>query len=402
MSTTLGQGSVETEPIAASLSPMVYGAPKTWAKARLWSRICFLAIRSYGSPPAAAAVLRRMLAARERVQRWKTGKYAHVGGRYFWNLYSPGWPSRAFDRYVERELHRIEPIDDRPPGLQTAVFAITKRCSYKCEHCCEWQNLNQPEALATNDLLTIAKRLIAQGATQIFLSGGEPLRRFNDLVEVIREVSGESDVWILSAGQGLSADRALKLRAAGLTGVSLSLDHHEPELHDRFRGVPGAYRAVVEAAAHCRAADLVVACSLVPTRNFVTGEAITRYARAASCLGASFVQLLEPKPVGRYAGQDVSLSLQQQTILAEFCDRANRDPACRDLPAFSYPEYSNRRLGCHGAGDRHLYIDTDGGLNPCPFCRSTGISALEPDFDAAVARLRAGGCIADNPGASHG
>jgi MoaA/NifB/PqqE/SkfB family radical SAM enzyme len=386
----------EAAPTVASPppSPMVFGAHKAVVKAALWARIAWLALRTYRTPRRAAAAVRRMVAERAKAQRWTTAKYARVGGRYFWNLYSPGWPSRAFDRYVERELDRVDPFRQAPAALQTAVFAITKRCSFQCEHCCEWAVLNNRETLSAADLSAIAARLRTRGVGQLFLSGGEPLRRFDDLVAVIEATSPEVDVWILTSGHRLTEDRASRLRAAGLTGVALSLDHWDPERHDRFRGVAGAFTWVERAADHARRAQLVVALSLCPTRDFVSRENLDRYARTARELGASFIQLLEPKAVGHYAGRDVALTVPQQRLLEEFCDRLNTDRALLDLPAVSYADYSRRRIGCLGAGDRYVYIDTDGALHPCPFCRAPVGSALDGDFDASLAALRSAGCPA--------
>ena len=227
---------------------------------------------------------------------------------------------------------------------------------------------------------------------QLFLSGGEPLRRFEELVGLVAAASPEADVWILTTGHRLTAERAARLRAAGLTGVALSLDDWDAARHDRFRGVRGAFAWVERAAEHARAAGLVVALSLCPTREFISPENLRAYARTAQRLGASFVQILETKAVVHYAGRDVELSEGQRRLLEELFDRMNADPACRDLPAVSYADYSTRRLGCHGAGDRHLYVDTDGALHPCPFCRAPAGHALDGDFDGALARLQSAGC----------
>ena len=381
-------------PAAAAGQPMIFGFHKSIVKGLLWTRILMLALRAYKSPRRAVSVLRRIVAERSRSQRFVTAKYARVSGRYFWNLYSPGWPSRSFDRYVEREMDRIEPFRGAPPALQTAIFAITKRCSLRCEHCCEWAVLNHREALSASDLREIVERVRTRGVAQLMLSGGEPLRRFDDLLMIIELASADVDVWILTSGHGLSDERAWRLRSAGLTGVALSLDHWDAVSHDRFRGFAGAYDCVQRGAEYARNAGLVVTLSLCPTRAFVAVENLDRYAEVARRFGASFIQILEPKAIGRYAGADVALMEPQQRMLEEFADRLNNDPACRDFPAVAYADFTKRSVACFGAGDRYIYIDTDGALNPCPFCRVPGGRALDGDFDAALARLQLSGCPA--------
>ena len=374
--------------------PMVFGLRKKVVKALLWTRVARLALRAYGSPRRAISVLRRMVAQRARSQRFITGKYAHARGRYFWNFYSPGFPSRAFDRYVECELDRIEPFRGTPPALQTAIFAITKRCPLQCEHCCEWTVLNNAETLSASDLCAVVERVRVRGVAQLLLSGGEPLRRFQDLLMVIEQASGEADVWILTSGHGLTEERAARLRSAGLTGVALSLDHWDAAHHDRFRGLDGAYQSVEHGAEQARRAGLVVTLSLCPTRAFVSPDNLERYAHTARRLGASFIQILEPKAVGRYADADVALSPSQQRLLEQFADQLNTDPAYRDFPAVAYADFTKRSVACFGAGDRYIYIDTDGAVHPCPFCRAPAGRVLDEEFDVTLGRLQAAGCPA--------
>ena len=371
---------------------MVFGPRKAVAKALIWANIAWLALRVYRSPTRAADVLRRMVRQRALTQRWTTAKYAYVRGRYFWNLYAPGWPSRAFDGYVRRELDRVEPHRSRPPALQTAIVAITNKCAFRCEHCCEWPALNRGETLSRDDLAAIVGRLRAFGVAQLFFSGGEPLRRLDDLVALAREASPDTDVWILTSGHQLTREKARVLREAGLTGVALSVDHWDPAEHDRFRGRGDAFEWVERAAEHTRAAGLVLALSLCPTRSFTTRANLDRYAELAGRLGASFVQILEPKAVGHYAGHDVALDDEQQRMLEEFCDRLGTDAPSRRLPAVSYADYAKRTIGCLGAGDRYVYVDTEGELHPCPFCREPAGRVLSGDLPASLGALRARGC----------
>ncbi len=379
---------------ADPVSPMVRGAHGAIAVALVWSRVAWLAVRARRVPVGAAKALWRLRAARGRAPHWAVRKLARASGRYFWDLYSPGWPSAAFDHYVDRELARFDSRSERHTGLQTVVVAMTRRCSLRCEHCFEWNALQGREALPLADLREILRRLQRRGVAQLFFSGGEPLQRFDDLLELTACAAAESDVWILSSGQGLTAERAVRLRAAGLTGVALSLDHWDAAAHDRFRGFRGAYDAVAEASAHARGAGLLVALTLCPTRAFVSAGNLERYARTARGLGASFIQVMEPRPVGRYAGRDVALEPAQQRELERFTERLNHDPAARDFPAVTYLDWFARTHGCRGAGDRYAYIDTDGVLRACPFCRGGGVRMLDHDIDVVIAKLQDAGCTA--------
>ena len=398
---TIGVTAVASDGVASPQS--VRGLRKAVVIARLLAHVVWLSLRTSRGPLRAACALFRLCAVmqsqqwatptRRRVRLWTSQKFVVSSGRYFWDFYAPGWPSVAFDRCIERELARVDPLG-RPPGLNTTFIAITRRCALKCEHCFEWDVLNRPEALSAGELQEITRRVQSCGTAQIVFSGGEPLQRFADLLTLAAAASTESDVWVQTSGLGLSAEKARRLREAGVTGISLSLDHWDAEVHDRFRGLPGTFKEVERAARHARDVGLLVALSLCPTRSFVTPENLQRYAETARSLGASFIQMLEPKAIGHYAGQDVALSPAHQHVLEEFCEHLNTDPAARDLPTVEYMDWSARELGCCGAGDRYAYIDTDGELHACPFCRTPGLRVLDQDINSALSTLQARGCPA--------
>jgi MoaA/NifB/PqqE/SkfB family radical SAM enzyme len=369
---------------------MVWGWHKDVARGALWARIAWLAWRRCLDPQRTLRVLRK-LAAHRPPDEPRPLKYARAGGRYFWSFYAPGFPSRAFDRFVGQEVECV--LDhERQPALQTAIVAITKRCPLRCDHCCEWAALNRAETLQPEDLATIVRRLQQEGVTQVFLSGGEPLQRFADLVALAGAVRRGCDLWILTSGFGLTTDRARVLRRAGLTGVALSLDHWDEAAHDRLRGLTGSHAALRAASAAARGAGLLVALSLCPRRELVADDHLDRYADEARRLGAGFIQILEPRPVGRYAGLDIELSAPQIDMLERFQQRLNREPSCREHPAVSYVAAAQRRSRCIGAGQRYLYVDTDGAVHACPFCRESAGSALAPDFESVLAALRDRGC----------
>jgi len=68
---------------------------------------------------------------------------------------------------------------------------------------------------------------------------------------------------------------------------------------------------------------------------------------------------------------DVKTDNQGIRILEEYYLKLNTDKRYRNLPIVVYPGYYQRRLGCLASGNRYLYIDPDGCLHPCPFCRSS-------------------------------
>lgn len=372
---------------------LVSGWGRRRVKFGLWLDIYAIALRCYGNPWRALNGLRALSARRKAVRDGRmTFKYARAGGRHFWDLYSPGWPSQAFTRYLEEEFNRSLPFRPRRSSLQVLLMAITKACPLACEHCFEWDELNRPETLGKAELRDILSGFLDQGAAQVQFSGGEPLRRFADLLDLIGLARNRADTWIITSGTGLDEIKARELKRAGLTGVLLSLDDWDPARHNRFRGSPRAFAGARAAAAAATGNGLLLALSLCPTREFATPENLRAYAELARSWGAGFIQIVEPKAVGHYAGKDVELGPAQIALLERFHLDLSYSPDWKDHPAGSYQGYAQRREGCGGAARRYLYVDTDGQVQACPFCRKPAGDCRKEPLSLLQDRLTQEGC----------
>ena len=308
----------------------------------------------------------------------------------------PRLGTEAMNVLIKNELHRQLPIPGHRPGLNVLVLAITKKCSLQCAHCFEWEALNGREQLSPGDVGTIIRKFQANGVASIELSGGEPLNRFDDLLQILHESNTQcTDFWLLTSGYRLLPQRAQALAEAGLVGLGLSLDHWDAAEHDRFRGLAGSFEWAKQAARNAQAAGLVVCLTLTAVREFCTADHLWAYARLARDWGVPFIRILEPRAVGHYAGQDVELRPADITVLEDFVRRIQRDPACRDYPAVDYYAAYQRQAGCSGAGQRFLYVDTDGDMHACPFCQNKCGSALCGSIEAGIGNLqKASGCHA--------
>lgn len=322
----------------------------------------------------------------------RMAKKVRVDGRYYWDLYAPGWPGKVFKQYLKGEMNRITPLPGKSNRFTNVFIAITKKCPLQCEHCFEWDALNQKDALSLENLKQIVQRLYEAGTSQIQLTGGEPMLRVNDMVELISTSPKDIDFWVLTSGVKFTAENARRLKEAGLTGVVVSLDHFEPMAHNRFRGNDNAYSLALRAVKNSIEANLVTALSLCVTRDFVTPDNLMAYAALAKKMGVAFVQVLEPKAAGHYLGMDVLLHDEHIKILEEFYFKMNFDPAYEDYPLIIYHGYYQRKIGCFGSGSRSVYIDTDGNVMPCPFCRRKVVHSLAPGMINMVDQLSREGC----------
>ncbi len=318
-------------------------------------------------------------------------KAVKVDKRFFWRLGAPGFPSIAATMLQKNEIDRFLSDQDKS-GLSTLFIAVTKKCYMRCEHCFEGDNQNKEDKLSTQDIMRIVQEYQNYGTTQIIFSGGEPMLRVDDICDVLSESKRGTDFWIFTSGYDLSSEHAHILKAAGLTGVIVSLDHYEDKKHDQFRGFKGAYELALYAVMNAKNAGLVTALSLCATREFINRENLDTYMDLAKNIGVAFVQFIEPMETGRYSGNDVTLSNENIELLEKVYLGYNNSKSKKKYPIINYQGYYQRRVGCLGSGNRYFYIDADGDAHICPFCPEKLGNALNYSAKEIIDKLSQNGC----------
>ena len=250
--------------------------------------------------------------------------------------------------------------------------------------------------MSNNELQGIVKRIQDKGVSQIHLSGGEPLIKMDAMVDLLVSADKSTEFWVVTSGFKLTDTNAKRLKEAGLTGVVISLDHFNPELHNTFRHYKDAYYWVEEAVKNANNNNLITALSLCTTKAFISKGNLMAYMELAKKLKVSFVQFLEPKAVGHYANKDVFLNQEQIEILEHFFRKMNFTKQYSSYPIITYHGYYQRRQGCLSAGKKGMYIDTDGDMNACPFCHNKTGNVLDSNFDTNLDALKATGCSSYN------
>lgn len=131
---------------------------------------------------------------------------------------------------------------DRRPVV---VWMATRTCNLACRHCySSSRDHTYANELITTEAIEFVEDLGRYGSPALLISGGEPLRR-QDLFEVL-EVATSSGLrcTLSSNGTLIGPDEAGAIRDAGVIYVGVSLDGIG-EVHDRFRGMKGAFEATM-------------------------------------------------------------------------------------------------------------------------------------------------------------
>lgn len=126
------------------------------------------------------------------------------------------------------------------------VYNITARCNLNCKHCYVTE-LEAGGELSTEDALKVIEevwRCFGSG-TKVILSGGEPMMR-KDVYEIVSYTSRMGlQASLATNGTLIDEEAALRLKKAGLSEVSISLEAPSSTIHDYVRGEGSFEKALV-------------------------------------------------------------------------------------------------------------------------------------------------------------
>ena len=287
---------------------------------------------------------------------------------------------------------------DRP---YVVSWNLTYRCNLACEHCyldagstpqVGTENFADRRELGTEECFKVIDDIAAFAPECLtILTGGEPLLR-RDILEIVRRAA-ERGLWVVVGTNGvcITENVARRLAEAGARGLSLSLDALDPDRHDRFRMVRGAWRNTVEGAEILNRVGLpFIVQTTAGSHNRGELEAIADFAHDR--LAAKVWNLYFLVPTGR--GQFVSdmTPAQYDEVLAslyriqrkydrrmlvnakcaphyiktvlENAPRPGSGQAAETDPTIR--TYSGGAGGCP-AGTHYMGIRPNGDVTPCPY-----------------------------------
>ncbi|MEO0897214.1 MAG: radical SAM protein [Bacteroidota bacterium] len=335
----------------------------------MFLNIWWVGVRLYKSPLKALKGLKELRTHGDKVLLGRSlSKAFRHEKKYGWDMFHPLWPSPAFDKFFYHHMEEVMPSGQNQGVLRRLLVAITKKCPLQCAHCSEWDTLNQKDVLSREELREKIQAMVDYGVSQIVYSGGEPLNRFDDLVWLIDQFRDSSN-WVYTSGYGLTVEKAKRLKEAGCEGIAISLDHHDPDAHNAFRGSNKSFDWVKKAVLHCHEQGLLVSVNVCPTREYLAEGAMPNFVELMEEWQVPMVNVLEPRAVGHFANMDVELRLHEKNYLEELFYQYNFEEGWEEKPIFLYPAISRKHLRC-GGGISYLLLDYDGTLRPCPFCKA--------------------------------
>jgi AdoMet-dependent heme synthase len=134
--------------------------------------------------------------------------------------------------------------------VYSVSWNLTQRCNLHCAHCymSAFAGADTSRELSTQECRRVIDEIAAANPNVfLILTGGEPLLR-KDLFDLAACGADRGFTVVLGTnGVLLREAQAKQMRQSGIQGASISLDSVDPQKHDTFRHLPGAWHGAVRA-----------------------------------------------------------------------------------------------------------------------------------------------------------
>ena len=263
---------------------------------------------------------------------------------------------------------------------------ITKKCNLHCAHCyidsselTELKSSTDDPELTTDECVNIIDQIADVNPRIIIIfTGGEPLLR-KDIFDLIKYARDKGMTVFLGTNGCLFNDKVIEnLKVSGVTGVGISLDSLDTNIHDSFRGTKGAWDGAVKAARMCKDSNIGFQIQTTVTNKNI--NEIPDIISFANDIGASAFQLFFLVCTGRGQGLTDITPAQYEETLTKLYETQKKFTGSMLVGAKCAPHYKRIVFnldqdspllkayagGCP-AGTNYCRINSVGEVTACPY-----------------------------------
>ncbi len=248
---------------------------------------------------------------------------------------------------------------------------LTYKCPLQCPYCSNpLDYAAHSQELGTEDWKRVLTQARKMGAVQLGLSGGEPLTR-QDLEEIVQHARGLGYYSnLITSGYGLTEERILALKAAGLDHIQVSIQASSADLSDHLAGTQSFEHKKQVAHLVKKHGYPMVLCVVIHRENIHQMADILTMAEE---LGADYLELANTQYYGwAHINRDALLPTKEQFEEAEAIAQAFKEKVAGRMKIYYVvPDfYEGRPKACmNGWGTTFLTIAPDGVALPCHSAR---------------------------------
>jgi len=248
---------------------------------------------------------------------------------------------------------------------------LTYACPLQCPYCSNPMDFaNVKKELTTEEWLEVFRQARAMGATQLGLSGGEPLTR-PDLVELVTEARKMGFYTnLITSGVGMDSSKVAELKEAGLDHIQVSFQASSEDLNNLIAGTD-AFKHKIEMAKAVKANGYPMVLCFVTHRQNI--DQMDEILDLAISLEADYVELATTQYYGwAMHNRDQLLPMKDQLEKAEAIAHRYQEEQKGNMKIYYVvPDYYEERpKACmNGWGNVFLTVTPDGTALPCHAAR---------------------------------
>ena len=248
---------------------------------------------------------------------------------------------------------------------------LTYNCPLQCPYCSNpLDYAKHNNEISTEDWKRVLSEARKMGAVQLGFSGGEPLVRqdLTELVKHARELGYYTN--LITSGYGLTEEKILQLKEAGLDHIQVSIQASTQDLNDHIAGTESFQNKQEVARLVKKNGYPMVLCVVIHRENIHQMADILAMAEE---LGADYLELANTQYYGwAHVNRDLLMPTKEQYQEAESIAQAFKEKVAGKMKIYYVvPDFhEDRPKACmNGWGTTFLTIAPDGVALPCHSAR---------------------------------
>ena len=243
------------------------------------------------------------------------------------------------------------------------LFDPTSACNLHCKGC--WSaEYGHKSNLSLDEMKSIVNQGTEMGTHLYMLTGGEPLIKKDEILEVCRE---NPDCAFLAYTNATLIDQAFcdKMKEVGNLTLALSIEGNE-ESND-FRRGNGAYAKTIAAMDLLKKNGLLFGISVCYTSKNVPSVTSDEFMNLMVEKGARFAFYFAYMPVGHDAVPELIPQPDDRVHMYKWLRQVRNSKTGKPIFVMDFQNDAEYVGGCIAGGRNYFHINSEGDMEPCVF-----------------------------------
>lgn len=243
------------------------------------------------------------------------------------------------------------------------LFDPTSACNLKCKGC--WAaEYGHKSNLTNEEMQSIVSQGKEMGTHFYMLTGGEPLIRKDDIIE-LAENNRDCAFVIYTNATLIDQKFCDDINRVGNIGIAVSLEGNE-ESNDWRRG-EGAYKRSLEAMDLLKKNKCLFGVSVCYTRKNIDEVTSDEFIKLIIDKGSKYALYFNYMPVGVGADKDLIPNPAQREYMYNWLKKSRNSKTGNPIFVMDFQNDAEYVGGCIAGGRNYFHVNSNGDIEPCVF-----------------------------------